>query len=687
MSNQDGGGGGSPGGVWQDQSAGASPFRLWLTTCAGINAQALPNIEAVLEAQDVYDLVDLRQMMSIIPLEDVLSPLTASRIRAALAATPHQADKSIARSMLLPSPPPSPPPAGSGGSAIRGSAIQQETCGILPTQLVEVETKKKDPPKLKGGGMDLRTAMHAMRLSVLSEEIAGFEIPWFIIDPTGDVIRKQRHKRRKEQKGAAMLKELREADEDGNGTYDMDEVRAYSEKQRRQASIAAIKKKKRSLPQRIIARVQAMIDDATLYPAWDVLTAVALLFTAAMTPFEVGFLPPAASVGDPLFIVNRSIDFIFVIDMCFQFFLMYETKVYHDGLYHTQWEVELRPIAKRYLNSPFFWIDVCSIAPSIVDIVTTAHGQSENAPSALKSLRTLRVLRLIKLLRLVKASKVVARLSDQLSLQQKTMRLFKLFCAVLLLLHAFACILGIAATFPTDESATWLTRLGYCTRLSYAKELLADDSFEIIHPKLINMLNLASARLGVDMIESNDESTDPFVCVPPEMRYLACLYWGFNLLTGGESFIFRGPLDAALLGLGGQEVKSFATHSTMLSAGEQVLVIVLKVLGAFVWSIIFGELVVSLTSGTDPVQASLEQGLDRINCAPGTRISKPTPDLHATRPVSCGLVRPFSRIQPFAATLRYQEFWPGRCDASCTGLRSSRHTRCAWTLSHAFLLA
>ena len=57
--------------------------------------------------------------------------------------------------------------------------------------------------------------------------------------------------------------------------------------------------------------------------SWDILTSVALIFTAIVTPFEVGFMPAPETAREPLFIINRIVDVIFSLDMCFQFFLAY----------------------------------------------------------------------------------------------------------------------------------------------------------------------------------------------------------------------------------------------------------------------------------------------------------------------------------------------------------------------------
>ena len=41
---------------------------------------------------------------------------------------------------------------------------------------------------------------------------------------------------------------------------------------------------------------------------WDIVTALALIFTALVTPFEVGFLPSAESPLEALFLINRLLD-------------------------------------------------------------------------------------------------------------------------------------------------------------------------------------------------------------------------------------------------------------------------------------------------------------------------------------------------------------------------------------------
>ena len=68
---------------------------------------------------------------------------------------------------------------------------------------------------------------------------------------------------------------------------------------------------------------------------WDLVTTLALLFTALVTPVEVAFLQApnnwAERLASPLFWTNRCIDVIFIADMILQFFLAYKTQNTEDS--------------------------------------------------------------------------------------------------------------------------------------------------------------------------------------------------------------------------------------------------------------------------------------------------------------------------------------------------------------------
>jgi hypothetical protein len=92
-------------------------------------------------------------------------------------------------------------------------------------------------------------------------------------------------------------------------------------------------------------------DNPTLHK-WDIVMILAILFSAVVTPFEVAFIE---TKFDALFIVNRIVDALFVVDMYIQFHLMYYDEdhkmVKHRGR-----------IAHKYLTA-WFIIDLVAIFP------------------------------------------------------------------------------------------------------------------------------------------------------------------------------------------------------------------------------------------------------------------------------------------------------------------------------------
>ena len=92
--------------------------------------------------------------------------------------------------------------------------------------------------------------------------------------------------------------------------------------------VAADPSGKRALAARRRARPWYIIDprSSKWIAVWDTLTMVALIWTALVTPYEVALLEAptttALALADPLFIINRVIDTIFIIDMVVQMFTM-----------------------------------------------------------------------------------------------------------------------------------------------------------------------------------------------------------------------------------------------------------------------------------------------------------------------------------------------------------------------------
>ena len=105
--------------------------------------------------------------------------------------------------------------------------------------------------------------------------------------------------------------------------------------------------------------------------SWDMVTALALLYTAFVTPFEVSFLVDS-SLGR--FVANRVIDVIFSADICLQFFLAYPAKVTFTGR-GASWITDHDQIVRHYLFG-WFLLDAFSTLVSIFDIVAYTSGNT-----------------------------------------------------------------------------------------------------------------------------------------------------------------------------------------------------------------------------------------------------------------------------------------------------------------------
>jgi potassium voltage-gated channel Eag-related subfamily H protein 7 len=192
-----------------------------------------------------------------------------------------------------------------------------------------------------------------------------------------------------------------------------------------------------------------IVDPRTvMHERWDILIAVLLIFTAYVTPFEVTFLKPKV---DGLFIINRFVDFCFVVDMIKSFFTSY------FNVEEQYWVTDLRPIVKNYART-WFPIDFLSILP--FDSLGEAAGSDDM--SNMKAVRTIRLLRLLKLLRLIRGMRIFDRYQDKVRLTYASKSLIKFFILLITVVHWMACALRllpdlIEYTDPSNgEPVNWM---------------------------------------------------------------------------------------------------------------------------------------------------------------------------------------------------------------------------------------
>ena len=167
--------------------------------------------------------------------------------------------------------------------------------------------------------------------------------------------------------------------------------------------------------------------------AWDGITTLALIYTALLTPFEVGFLPASTTV-DLWFVINRILDIIFIIDMSIQFCVVYQVSTDQDR--DEAFVTERRKIVRHYLFG-WFPLDLFSILPSIFDIIPLVDNDADAAASAekLSGFRAIRALRLIKLVRLIRASRLLTRWQARIGLSHASITVLRIIVFMTLACH------------------------------------------------------------------------------------------------------------------------------------------------------------------------------------------------------------------------------------------------------------
>ena len=210
-------------------------------------------------------------------------------------------------------------------------------------------------------------------------------------------------------------------------------------------------------------------------PRWDLLMVIALLYTAVLTPVEVAFLQEGTHIN-ALWIVNRFVDVLFVVDIVIAFHLAFQETTQNGG----HWVVNRRIIFRTYIKS-WFIIDVVSVLPfwlvsldfadpfgirvsaMAASLASAQSGQADvtvdeaatslsGAARASVLVRIIKLVRLLKLARMLKATRVLQRalidvMTSQWELTYGFMRICKLFLMLIFFSHWLACLWGLASAY------------------------------------------------------------------------------------------------------------------------------------------------------------------------------------------------------------------------------------------------
>ena len=172
---------------------------------------------------------------------------------------------------------------------------------------------------------------------------------------------------------------------------------------------------------------------------WDLTTALALLYTTTVTPYEVG-AGLKTEIG-PLYVVNSVINLIFMLDIVLQFVLPVIDEQVGDNATLVR---DHGRLAKRYLRS-WFAVDVFTVLPfdTVTLISPSLFGSdcgSGGSGALVKGIKLIRVMRLFKLLRMLRASRILQRWDSSISVSSTTRTMVTAWLSWAVCMHWLACL-------------------------------------------------------------------------------------------------------------------------------------------------------------------------------------------------------------------------------------------------------
>ena len=271
---------------------------------------------------------------------------------------------------------------------------------------------------------------------------------------------------------------------------------------------------------------------STRLPKWEMVSTLALVFTAIVTPVEVAFLQMPSDFSDGLFWVNRLIDVCFTIDFFLNFLMMYEVRSLREG---SSWVSDPKRIAKRYIKSGWLLIDATALSVSALEVVFLALGNTGSLDARvgrrLKLLRILRIFRLVRLAHLLRSSRLIQHWETQLLVSYGMVAIFKCAVMIVSLAHWAACLWALQVQLgDRGVQESWMGDDSYCRPASTVPVAAGGTNTELTL-KVVDGRHIWEGDAWVPSLVDPLPGEDLMVCVGPASMYTAALYWAVMTIT------------------------------------------------------------------------------------------------------------------------------------------------------------
>jgi hypothetical protein len=169
---------------------------------------------------------------------------------------------------------------------------------------------------------------------------------------------------------------------------------------------------------------------------WAIFILILIMLTGIITPFDIAFFEPEFG---GIFIFNRIVDFIFILDIIINFHLSFTDS--KSGL-----PVVSRTLIRKEYMRVWFWVDLLGVIP--FDLFSILGLDSA---LTLQARQLVRLLRLAKLLRLFRANRIIATFETEYSINYDLISLTKFALIVVFIVHMQACGLFIVSAVEAAD--------------------------------------------------------------------------------------------------------------------------------------------------------------------------------------------------------------------------------------------